>query len=165
MKAPHGFVALIGSIGRMSCSFKLSFIHEMKQESFSGATPRPKDNITFPIINAVPSSNLGVQNSRHYNSPPFLRMDLKQKLRKHFSWDFTLKDWVCKGSSRAYEGFFISLNYMCFIANSLMPSEDILKKKLFCPWFKDPDASTDFSRMVPAPDSQTYRILDLDNLM
>ena len=101
-KAPHWFVALIGSIGRMSCSFKLSLIDEMKQESFSGATPRPKDDITFPIINTVPSSNLGVQNSRHYNSPPFLRMDLKQKLRKHFSWDFTLNDLVCKGSSRAY---------------------------------------------------------------
>ena len=58
-------------------------------------------------------------------------MDLKQKLRKHFCWDFTLNDWACKGSSRAYLGFFISLNYMCFIANSWTPSEDILKKNCF----------------------------------
>ena len=45
--------------------FKCSLIDEMKQESFSGATPLPKDNITFPIINTVPSSNLVVQNSSY----------------------------------------------------------------------------------------------------
>lgn len=45
--------------------FKCSLIAEMKQESFSGATPLPKDNITFPIINTVPSSNLVVQNSSY----------------------------------------------------------------------------------------------------
>lgn len=65
--------------------FKSSLIDEMKQESFSGATPLPKDNKTFPIINTDPSSNLVVQNSSCYNAPPFLRMDPKQKLRKHFS--------------------------------------------------------------------------------
>lgn len=72
--------------------FKCSLIDEMKQESFSGATPLRKDNMTFPIINTVSSSNLVVQNSSYYNSPPFLRMDLKEKLRKHFCGDFTLND-------------------------------------------------------------------------
>ena len=68
--------------------FKCSLIDEMKQESFSGATPLRKDNITIPIINTVPSSNLVVQNSSYYNSPPFLRVDLKEKLRKHFCGDY-----------------------------------------------------------------------------